>query len=127
VACDGYAVVGHIRPAEGLAQHGVPPARAERDLDGVGELVDAGLDRLAGLLIELNLFGHGSPHLSWPRRRPGGANGRPAGTGKCCAAAPGTSRDAPGAADTGSTCARWARRTRFSPTTASTSRADRMR
>ena len=48
LAGDGDAVVGDGRAAELLVQHDVPAARAEGDLDRVGQLVDAALQRAAG-------------------------------------------------------------------------------
>ena len=47
LAGDGDAVVGDRRGAELLVEHDVAALRAERDLDGVGDGVDAGLQRLA--------------------------------------------------------------------------------
>jgi hypothetical protein len=49
---DGHAVVGDRRRAELLVEHDVAALRAERDLDGVGEDVDAALERAARLLVE---------------------------------------------------------------------------
>ena len=60
VAGDGDAVIGHGRCAELLVEHGIPAARAERDLDGLGHLVHAPLKRPARLLAELELLRHGS-------------------------------------------------------------------
>ena len=63
---DGHAVVGDRRRAELLLEHDVAALRAERDLDGVGELVDAGREAVAGLLVETDLLSHaGSILLQW--------------------------------------------------------------
>ena len=45
---DGHAVVGDGRRAELLLEHDVAALGAERDLDGVGELVHAGLEARGG-------------------------------------------------------------------------------
>ena len=58
VAGDGHTVVGDGRSTEGLGQNHMPTTRAERHLDGVGQLVDAGLHRAARGFIEFNLFAH---------------------------------------------------------------------
>ena len=55
---DRHAVVGDRRGAELLVEHDVAALRAERDLDRVGELVDAGLEGAAGVLVELEDLGH---------------------------------------------------------------------
>ena len=55
---DGHAVVGDGRGAELLVEHDVAALRAERDLDRVGQLVDAGLEGAAGVLVELQDLGH---------------------------------------------------------------------
>ena len=57
LAGDGDAVVDDQRRAELLVQHDVAAAGAERDLDGVGEGVDALAERLAGLHVEGELLG----------------------------------------------------------------------
>ena len=57
LAGDGHAVVDDQRRAELLVQHHIPPARAEGDLDRVGEGVDALAERLAGLHVEGELLG----------------------------------------------------------------------
>ena len=44
VAGDRHAVVGDRRRAELLVEHDVAALRTDRDLDGVGELVDAALE-----------------------------------------------------------------------------------
>ncbi len=61
LASDRHAVVGDDRRAEGLVEHNVAAARAERDLDGVGQLVDTALERAAGLLIETEDLRHVGP------------------------------------------------------------------
>ena len=48
LAGDGDTVVGDRRGAELLVQHHVAALGAERDLDGVGELVDAALEASGG-------------------------------------------------------------------------------
>ena len=58
LAGDGDTVVGDGGATEGLGQHDVPTLRAERDLDGVGELVDTGEHALTGLLVERYQLGH---------------------------------------------------------------------
>ena len=58
---DGHAVVGDGRRAPLLVQDDVAALGAERHLDGVGERVDAALERAAGVLVELEDLGHGSP------------------------------------------------------------------
>ena len=55
---DGHTVVGDGGGAELLVEDDVAALRAERDLDGVGELVDAGLEGAAGVLVELQDLGH---------------------------------------------------------------------
>ena len=55
---DGDTVVGDGRSAELLVDDDVAALGAERHLDGVGERVDAALERLAGVPVE-------SPG-SWP-------------------------------------------------------------
>jgi hypothetical protein len=49
---DGDAVVGDRGCAPLLLEHDVAALRAEGHLDGVGELVDTGLEAAAGLLVE---------------------------------------------------------------------------
>ena len=49
LAGDGDTVVGDGRRAELLLEDDVAAARAERDLDGVGQLVDARLERRGAL------------------------------------------------------------------------------
>ena len=53
---DGHAVLGDGRRAEGLFEHDVAAGRAERDLDGPGELLDAATNRLAGFHFIRNSF-----------------------------------------------------------------------
>ena len=54
---DGHAVVGDRRRAELLVEHHVAALGAERDLDGVGQRVDAALERAARVLAVLELLG----------------------------------------------------------------------
>ena len=61
LAGDGHAVVGDGGGAELLLEHHVAALGAERDLDGVGELVHAGLEGTAGVLVELDELGHRVP------------------------------------------------------------------
>ena len=61
LAGDGHAVVGDRRGAEGLGEHDVAALGAEGHLDGVGQLVDAALERAAGFLVEGEGLGHGCP------------------------------------------------------------------
>src|SRR4051794_34019324 len=56
LAGDRDAVVRDRRRAELLVEHDVPTLRAERHLDGIGQDVDAALERAAGILTELELF-----------------------------------------------------------------------
>ena len=56
---DGHAVVGDGGRAPLLLQHDVAALRAERDADGVGELVHALLEGAAGLLVERDHLRHG--------------------------------------------------------------------
>ena len=75
LAGDGDAVVGDDRRAEGLVEDDVAPARAERDLDRVGQLVDTALERAAGVLVEAEDLRHdvflseSCPLARWRRRR----------------------------------------------------------
>jgi len=55
---DGDAVVGDRRAAELFVQHHIPATRAEGDLDRVGQLVHATLQRGPGLCIEADLLRH---------------------------------------------------------------------
>jgi hypothetical protein len=55
---DGDAVVGDRGGAELLVQDHVAALGAERDLDGVGQRVDAALQRPPGLLVELEDLRH---------------------------------------------------------------------
>src|SRR6476659_647315 len=61
LAGDGHAVVRDRGGAPLLVDDDVAALRAERHLDGVGERVDAALERLAGGVVELQLLGHGLP------------------------------------------------------------------
>ena len=56
-AGDGDAVVDDQGRAELFVEHDIAAAGAERDLDGVGEGVDALAERLAGLHVEGELLG----------------------------------------------------------------------
>jgi hypothetical protein len=57
---DGDAVLGDRGRAPALLDHDVAAARAEGDLDGIGEDVDAPTDRGAGALVENDVLGaHG--------------------------------------------------------------------
>src|SRR5690606_27383376 len=56
---DGDAVLGDGRGAELLLDDHVAALGPERDLDGVGELVHAALERVAGLDVECDLLSHG--------------------------------------------------------------------
>ena len=55
---DAHTVVGDRGGAPLLLQDDVAALRAERDLDGVGELVHAALERAARVLVESNDLGH---------------------------------------------------------------------
>ncbi len=66
---DGHAVVGDGRRAELLLKDDVAALRAERDLDGVGELVDAGGEAVASFLVETDLLSHARNPLSVRRIR----------------------------------------------------------
>ena len=59
LAGDRHAVVGDRGGAPLLVDDDVAAAWAERHLDGVGERVDAALQRAAGGLVELEGLGHG--------------------------------------------------------------------
>ncbi len=54
---DGDAVLGRARRAEGLLDDDVAALGAERDLDGVGEDVDAAQHALAGIGGEFDFLG----------------------------------------------------------------------
>ena len=58
LAGDGHAVVGDRRRTPLLVDHDVAALGPEGDLDGVGERVDATLQRLAGGVVEQQLLGH---------------------------------------------------------------------
>ena len=60
---DGHAVVGDGRGAELLLDHHVATFRSQGDLDGVGQLVDAGLQPTAGGLVEFQNLGHDCDEL----------------------------------------------------------------
>src|SRR5439155_150094 len=62
---DGDAVLGDRRRAPRLLDHDIAAARAERDFDGVGERVDAGLNAATSLLVENDFLGS---HLQSPLR-----------------------------------------------------------
>ena len=53
---DGHAVFRHRRSAEGAVEHDVAALRTERDLDGVGENIDAADHLGAGVITEKNLL-----------------------------------------------------------------------
>ncbi len=55
---DRHAVVGDRGGAPLLLEHDVAALRAERDADGVGELVHARLEATASLLVESDHLGH---------------------------------------------------------------------
>ena len=55
---DGHAIVGDGRGAVGLVQHDVAALRAQRDLDGVGELVQTREHSLASFLVVCNDLCH---------------------------------------------------------------------
>ena len=55
---DRHAVVGDGRGAPLLVQHDVAALGAERDADGVRQLVHAGLQAAAGVLVEGDDLGH---------------------------------------------------------------------
>ena len=61
---DRHAVIGDQRRAELLAQNNVAALRAQGDLYGIGELVDAGQQGLAGLFAINNLLCHKNCFLS---------------------------------------------------------------
>ena len=62
---DGDAVVGDGGGAPLLVEHDVAALRAERDADGVGELVHAPLEAAAGFLVEFDDLGHSGRFLRW--------------------------------------------------------------
>jgi hypothetical protein len=64
---DGDAVVGDRGGTELLVEHHVAALRAERDLDGVGQGVHAGLEGATGVLVELQDLGHGYSYLMTAR------------------------------------------------------------
>jgi hypothetical protein len=81
---DGHAVVRDGRRTELLVEHDVAALRADRDLDRVGELVDARLERATSFVVELENLCHvkrslpvGAPvsGRSRARREPQGSTG----------------------------------------------------
>ena len=60
---DGDAVLGDARGAEGFLDDDVASLGAERDLDGIGEDVDAAQHLLAGVGVEFHFFGR---HCQFP-------------------------------------------------------------
>jgi hypothetical protein len=66
LAGDGDAVVGDLGGAGDLLQHHVAALGAQGGLHGLGELVHARLEQVAGFLSELEFLGHRS---SWNRDR----------------------------------------------------------
>ena len=58
---DGDAVLGDRRAAELLFEDDIATLRAECDLDGVGDGVDAALKGATGVFIKSELLGHGEP------------------------------------------------------------------
>ena len=65
---DGDAVLGDGRAAEGLVDDDVAPGRPEGDADGVGQLLGAGQQLLAGVVGVEQLFCHVrmSPKIATP-------------------------------------------------------------
>ena len=63
---DGHAVIGDEGAAELLGQNHVATLGAQGDLDGIGQLVNAGAKSFAGFFALLNLFSHNiiSPYLN---------------------------------------------------------------
>ena len=55
---DGHAVLGDRGGAPLLVEHDVAALRAERDSNGVGQLVHAGFEAAAGLFVEGDGLGH---------------------------------------------------------------------
>ncbi len=53
---DRHAVLGDAGRAEGLVEHHVAAFRAERDLHGIGENIDAAQHALAGILSKTYVF-----------------------------------------------------------------------
>ena len=68
---DRHAVVGDRRGAELLLEDHVAAPRPERDLDRVGQLVDARLEAAAGFLVELQDLRHDALLLRRSRARRG--------------------------------------------------------
>ena len=81
LAGDGHAVVRDRRGAPLLVDDDVAALRAERHLDGVRELVDAALQRIARCVVELEFLGHAWLLASWwsgvSRTTPRGPKGPP--------------------------------------------------
>ena len=69
IAGDGHAVIGDGGATEGLGQHDVAAARAEGDLDGISQRIDAALDSLAGFLVECNELCHKWAYFSMTASR----------------------------------------------------------
>lgn len=73
---DGHAVVGDGRGAVGLVEHDVAALRAQRDLDGVRELVETREHALAGFLVVCDDLCHCSSTYGYtvlfPLVKPGG-------------------------------------------------------
>ena len=63
LARDGHAIIGDGRRAPLLVDDDIAALGAERHLDGIGEGVDAPLQRLAGGVVELQFLGHGNPSV----------------------------------------------------------------
>ena len=70
LARDRDAVVGDRRRAGEPLEHHVAALRAERHLDRVGELVDAGLQQPARLVVEVQPLAHGFPPSAGGTRMP---------------------------------------------------------
>ena len=80
---DGDAVLGDRRRAERLLDDDVAAARAERHLDGAGQLRDPALHRLPGVLIERDhLGGHESDLPPWESESFDGVGDAYAGPGR---------------------------------------------
>ena len=58
LAGNGHAVVGDDGRTPLLIEHNIAPARAEGYLDRVCQLIDAGLQGLAGCIVEFKLLSH---------------------------------------------------------------------
>ena len=88
---DGHAVVGDRRGAELLVEDDVAAARAEGDLDRVGEGVDAALERAPGVVGEAQDLRHVSSPLVSAATAPAARASRP-GAVACVSPAEVTSR-----------------------------------